>query len=45
MIPIVSVSIDDDTQQAVTRVLKSGQLAEGPVVKEFENLFGKFIGV
>ena len=45
MIPIVSVSIDDDIQQAVTRVLQSGQLAEGPVVKEFEDLFSKFIGV
>jgi perosamine synthetase len=44
MIPIVSVSIDDDIHEAVTRVLKSGQLAEGPVVKEFENLYSKFIG-
>ncbi len=44
MIPIVSVSIDDDTQKAVTRVLQSGQLAEGPVVKEFENRFREFIG-
>ena len=44
MIPIVSVSIDDYVQEAVTRVLKSGQLAEGPVVKEFENLYAEFIG-
>lgn len=44
MIPIVSVSIDDDTQKAVIRVLKSGQVAEGPVVKEFEDLFSEFIG-
>ncbi|MBN2075681.1 MAG: DegT/DnrJ/EryC1/StrS family aminotransferase [Dehalococcoidales bacterium] len=44
MIPIVSVSIDDDIQKAVTRVLKSGQLAEGPVVKNFERLFSDFIG-
>ena len=44
MIPLVSVSIDDDIQKAVTRVLQSGQLAEGPVVKEFEDLFSKFIG-
>ena len=44
MIPIVSVSIDEDIQQAVIQVLKSGQLAEGPTVKEFESLFSKFIG-
>jgi dTDP-4-amino-4,6-dideoxygalactose transaminase len=44
MIPIVSVSINDDIQKAVIRVLKSGQLAEGPVVKEFENRFSEFIG-
>jgi perosamine synthetase len=44
MIPIVSVSIDDDIQKAVMRVLQSGQLAEGPVVKEFENRFSEFIG-
>ena len=44
MIPIVSVSISDDIQKAVTQVLQSGQLAEGPAVKEFENRFSKFIG-
>src|SRR4030042_19967 len=44
MIPIVSVSIDDYVQEAVTRVLKSGQIAEGPVGKEFENLYAEFIG-
>ncbi len=44
MIPLVSISIDEDVRIAVTEVLKSGQLAEGPVVKEFEKQFAKYIG-
>lgn len=44
MISLVSVKIGDDVIESVTKVLRSGQLAEGPVVKEFETLFAGYIG-
>jgi dTDP-4-amino-4,6-dideoxygalactose transaminase len=45
MISLVSVKIDEDVIASVEKVLRSGQLAEGPVVKEFETLFAGYIGV
>lgn len=45
MIPIARPMISDDEIQAVTEVLKSGMLAQGKVVEEFENAFAKYVGV
>jgi len=44
MISMAQVRIDDETIQAVARVLNSGQIAQGPVVEEFEKAFASFIG-
>lgn len=44
MIPISAVSIDDETFRAVRDVLKSGQLAQGPKVEEFERAFADYTG-
>lgn len=43
-IPIAKPSIGPEEIRAVTRVLKSGQLSLGPVHKEFEARFAKYIG-
>lgn len=43
-IPIAKPSIGPEEIRAVTRVLKSGQLSLGPVHKEFEARFAKFVG-
>lgn len=43
-INIASPQIGREEIQAVTAVLKSGMLAQGPKVKEFEEKFAKFIG-
>lgn len=45
MIPIAKPFIKDEEIKAVSEVLKSGMIAQGPKVKEFEQLFAKFIGV
>lgn len=45
MIPIAKPMISDDEIQAVTEVLKSGMLAQGKVVEEFETAFAKYVGV
>ncbi len=45
MIKISSPSIGDEEVKAVTEVLRSGYLAYGPVAKEFEREFAKYIGV
>ena len=37
--------IGDDEKAAVMRVMESGQLAQGPVVEEFEEAFARWIGV
>ena len=37
--------IEEDDIEAVVSVLKSGWLAHGPVVEEFEKEFAKYIGV
>ncbi|OGD56680.1 aminotransferase DegT [Candidatus Berkelbacteria bacterium RBG_13_40_8] len=42
---IASPQIGQEEIQAVAEVLKSGMLAQGPKVKEFEEKFAKFIGV
>lgn len=44
-INIASPQIGKEEIKAVTGVLKSGMLAQGPKVKEFEEKFAKFIGV
>jgi len=44
MISISNVHIDDDGIRAVQDVLKSGQLAQGPKVEEFEKAFAAYIG-
>lgn len=43
-INIASPQIGKEEIKAVTGVLKSGMLAQGPKVKEFEEKFAKFIG-
>ncbi|MDO8676511.1 MAG: DegT/DnrJ/EryC1/StrS family aminotransferase [Candidatus Azambacteria bacterium] len=44
-INIASPQIGKEEIKAVTEVMKSGMLAQGPKVKEFEEKFAKFIGV
>jgi len=45
MIPIAKPIIGNDEIQAVTEILKSGMLAQGKVVNEFETAFANYIGV
>jgi dTDP-4-amino-4,6-dideoxygalactose transaminase len=44
-IPIAAPQIGDEERQAVLAVLDSGQLAQGPVVEDFERAFARFCGV
>jgi perosamine synthetase len=44
MISMAGVSIDEESIQAVLEVLKSGQIAQGPRVEEFEKAFAGYIG-
>lgn len=44
MIPIFKVNILDNVIDNVSNVLRSGFIADGPIVKEFENSLGDFIG-
>lgn len=44
MIPIAKPQIGEEEINAVTEVLKSGMLAQGKKVKEFEEQFAKYIG-
>lgn len=44
-INIASPQIGKEEIKAVTEVMKSGMLAQGPKVQEFEEKFAKFIGV
>jgi len=44
VISMNNVHIDDESMQAVLDVLKSGQLAQGPKVEEFEKAFADYIG-
>src|ERR1700674_961170 len=45
MIPIASPQIGEEERQAVLAVLDSGQLAQGPVVEDFEQAFARWCGV
>lgn len=45
MIPISSVRLDEEIENEVLGVLRSGMIAQGPKVLEFENLFAEAIGV
>jgi len=44
MISVVNVHIDDECIRAVQDVLKSGQLAQGARVEEFEKAFANYVG-
>ena len=44
-IPIAQPRADAEEIDAVTRVLRSGMFAQGPVVAEFENEFARYCGV
>ena len=44
-IPLAHPIIGDEEKSAVMRVLESGQLAQGPVVAEFEGEFARWCGV
>jgi len=45
MIPISVVRFGDDIEAQVTDVLRSGSIAQGPRVKEFEDLFASTFGM
>jgi len=45
LIPIARPVIGEEEKQAVLRVLESGQLAQGKVVREFEEAFAAWLGV
>ena len=44
MIPLVKISIDEQEIKEVEKVLRSGIIAQGPKVKEFEDRFAFFVG-
>lgn len=44
-IPVAAPQIGDEERQAVLAVLDSGQLAQGPVVEDFERSFARWNGV
>ncbi len=44
MIPIAYVALDEDEIEAVVRVLRSGQLRQGPLVEAFEQQFAASVG-
>lgn len=44
MIPYASHIIEEDDIEAVTKVLRSGRLTQGPVVEEFEEAFAAKVG-
>ena len=41
-IPIAAPQIGDEEKRAVLAVLESGQLAQGPVVEDFEQSFARW---
>ncbi|MGI8882472.1 MAG: DegT/DnrJ/EryC1/StrS family aminotransferase [Jatrophihabitans sp.] len=45
MIPVSTVVIPPETEALVSEVLQSGMLAQGPMVKRFEDEFASLIGV
>ena len=44
-IPVAAVALSDEEVRAVERVLRSGIIAHGPVVEEFEERFADYVGV
>jgi perosamine synthetase len=44
IISVAKVQVDEESIQAVLDVLKSGQLAQGPKVEQFEKAFADYIG-
>ncbi len=44
-VKLVEPQIGDEEVEAVTRVLRSGWLAHGPLVEEFERRFASYVGV
>jgi dTDP-4-amino-4,6-dideoxygalactose transaminase len=45
MIPIAKPIISDEEIEEVVKVLKSGFIAQGPKVAEFEEKFADYVGV
>ncbi|MGI8678802.1 MAG: DegT/DnrJ/EryC1/StrS family aminotransferase [Jatrophihabitans sp.] len=45
MIPVSTVTLPPETEELVLEVLRSGKLAQGPVVKRFEDDFAAITGV
>jgi dTDP-4-amino-4,6-dideoxygalactose transaminase len=45
MIPITSVRFGPDEEELVLQVLRSGSIAQGPMVKKFEDRFAELSGV
>ena len=45
MIPITVVEFGEDAERLVLEVLRSGNIAQGPLVKQFEDRFAQMIGV
>lgn len=45
MIPITVVEFGEDAERLVLEVLRSGNVAQGPFVKQFEDRFAEMVGV
>ena len=45
MIPITRVAFDEETEKLVLDVLRSGVVAQGPLVERFEHEFAQLVGV
>ncbi|MHA6779514.1 DegT/DnrJ/EryC1/StrS family aminotransferase [Pseudonocardia saturnea] len=45
MIPVSAVSFGSDVEESVLAVLRSGHIAQGPKVAEFERAFAELVGV
>jgi perosamine synthetase len=45
MIPISAIELGPDVEESVLAVIRSGMIAQGPVVKQFEDRFAALIGV
>lgn len=44
MIPITTVRLGPEVEESVLRVIRSGSIAQGPVVAEFESRFAALVG-
>ncbi len=45
MIPVAKPFLGEEEVESVNKVLRSGMLAQGPVVEQFENKFAEYCGV